>query len=156
MSKFSCFFLGNLTNKTVTGTAYMWELLIANQVPGPIIMIDQSEILSRSHVQFITLFFGGAQLCWSFYQPHQAARIWSSKTNFLSWKGTFWLFHNKFYYLESHSEYRWSCSKVMTSSMLDVISETWASPNDKGQCELNLDSPTFSSNSWISCHQNSR
>jgi hypothetical protein len=23
-------------------------------------MIDQSEILSRSHVQFITLFFGGA------------------------------------------------------------------------------------------------
>jgi hypothetical protein len=31
--------------------------------PGPIITIDQSEILSRSHVQFITLFFGGAQLC---------------------------------------------------------------------------------------------
>jgi hypothetical protein len=26
-------------------------------------MIDQSEILSRSQVQFITLFFGGAQLC---------------------------------------------------------------------------------------------
>jgi hypothetical protein len=25
--------------------------------PGPIIMIDQSEILSRSQVQFITLFF---------------------------------------------------------------------------------------------------
>jgi hypothetical protein len=31
--------------------------------PGPIIMIDQSEILSRSQVQFITLFFEGAQLC---------------------------------------------------------------------------------------------
>jgi len=29
---------------------------------GPIIMIDQSEILSRHQVQFITLFFGGAQL----------------------------------------------------------------------------------------------
>jgi hypothetical protein len=28
----------------------------------PIIMINQSEILSRSQVQFITLFFGGAQL----------------------------------------------------------------------------------------------
>ncbi len=26
-------------------------------------MIDQSEILSRSQVQFITLFFEGAQLC---------------------------------------------------------------------------------------------
>jgi hypothetical protein len=31
--------------------------------PGPIIMIDQSEILSRSQVQFITLFLGSAQLC---------------------------------------------------------------------------------------------
>jgi hypothetical protein len=29
-------------------------------------MIDQSEILSRSQVQFITLFFGGAQLCCDF------------------------------------------------------------------------------------------
>jgi hypothetical protein len=34
-------------------------------------MIDQSEILSRSQVQLITLFFfGGAQLCCAFYQPH--------------------------------------------------------------------------------------
>jgi hypothetical protein len=31
--------------------------------PGPIIMIDQSEILSRNQVQFLTCFFGGAQLC---------------------------------------------------------------------------------------------
>jgi hypothetical protein len=30
--------------------------------PAPIIMIDQSEVLSRSQVQFITLFVGGAQL----------------------------------------------------------------------------------------------
>jgi hypothetical protein len=36
--------------------------------PGPIIIIDQSEILSRSHIQFSTLFFGGAQLCCAFYQ----------------------------------------------------------------------------------------
>jgi hypothetical protein len=42
--------------------------------PGQIIMIDQSEILSRSQVQFITLFFGGAQLCWAFYEPRQAAK----------------------------------------------------------------------------------
>jgi len=52
--------------------------------PGPIIMIDQSEILSRIQVQFITLFFGGAQLCCAIYQPQQAARIWWRKTNFLS------------------------------------------------------------------------
>jgi hypothetical protein len=43
--------------------------------PGPIIMIDQSEILSRSQVQFITLFFGGAQLCCTFYQQQQGAQI---------------------------------------------------------------------------------
>jgi hypothetical protein len=51
------------------------ELLIANKPPGPIIVIDQSEILSRSQVQFITL-LGGAQLCCAFHQPRQAARIW--------------------------------------------------------------------------------
>jgi hypothetical protein len=32
-------------------------------------MIDQSEILSRSQVQFIALFFGDAQLCCAFHQP---------------------------------------------------------------------------------------
>jgi len=33
MSKFSCvFFPGNLTNKTVTRTAYTWELLIAKHL----------------------------------------------------------------------------------------------------------------------------
>ncbi len=78
------FLLATPTNKTVTGIAYTWGLLIANQPPGLIIMIDQSEILSRSQVQFITLFFGGAQLCCAFFQPQQAARIWCRKTNFLS------------------------------------------------------------------------
>jgi hypothetical protein len=52
-------------------------------------MIDQSEILSRSHVQFITLFFEGAQLCCAFHRPLEAARIWCRKTNFLSLTGTF-------------------------------------------------------------------
>jgi hypothetical protein len=47
-------------------------------------VIDQSEILSRSQVQFITLFLGGTQLCCAFYQPRQAARIWCRKINFLS------------------------------------------------------------------------
>jgi hypothetical protein len=51
---------------------------------GPIIMINQSEILSCSEVQFITLFFGGAQLCCAFYQPWHATRIWCKKTNFLT------------------------------------------------------------------------
>ncbi len=32
MSKFSCFLFGNPTNKTVTGTANTWELLIANHL----------------------------------------------------------------------------------------------------------------------------
>jgi hypothetical protein len=32
MCKFSCFSCGDPTNKTVTGTAYMWGLLIANHL----------------------------------------------------------------------------------------------------------------------------
>jgi hypothetical protein len=51
---------------------------------GPIIMIDQSEILSRSQVQFIALFFGGAQLRCDFSLPGQAGHIWCRKTNFVS------------------------------------------------------------------------
>jgi hypothetical protein len=38
-------------------------------------MIDQLEILSLNQVQFITLVFGGAQLCRAFYQPRQAAEF---------------------------------------------------------------------------------
>jgi len=44
-----------------------------SKTPGPIIMIDQSEILSRSQVQFIT------QLCCAFHQPRQAAQIGAEK-----------------------------------------------------------------------------
>jgi hypothetical protein len=82
MSKVSCFPFGNPTNKTQTGTAYTWGST-NSKPPGPIIVIDQSEILSRSHVQFITLSLGGAQLCCAIYQPLQAARIWCRKP--ISW-----------------------------------------------------------------------
>ncbi len=81
------------------------------KAPRPFIMVDQSEILSRSWVQFITLFFGGAQLCYAFHQPQQVAWIWWRKTNFVSLTSTFWPFRNKFYCLESHTEHRWKCSK---------------------------------------------
>jgi hypothetical protein len=73
MSKFSCFFC-NSTNKTEIGIAYTWGTA-NSKPPGPIIMIDQLEILSLSQVQFITLVFGGAQLCHAFYQPRQAAEF---------------------------------------------------------------------------------
>jgi hypothetical protein len=59
MSTFSCFFGGNPINKTET--AYTWGTT-NTKPPGPIIVIDQAEILSRSQVQFITLSLGGAQL----------------------------------------------------------------------------------------------
>jgi hypothetical protein len=42
MSKFSCLFFGNPTNKSVTGTAYMWGLP-NSKPPGPIIMIDNQK-----------------------------------------------------------------------------------------------------------------
>jgi len=83
MSKVSSFPFDNPTNKTETGTAYTWGTT-NSKPPGPIIVIDQSEILSRSHAQFITLSLGGGQLCCAIYQPLQAARIWCRKTNFLS------------------------------------------------------------------------
>jgi len=35
-------------------------------------MISQSEILSRSQVQFITLFFGGAQLVLHLFTSHNS------------------------------------------------------------------------------------
>jgi hypothetical protein len=88
-------------------------LLIANHL-DQITVIDQSEILSPSPEQFITLFLGGAQLCRAFYHPRHGARIWCGKTNFLSYTGTFWLFRNKSYCLESHTERRWRCSKSIS------------------------------------------
>jgi hypothetical protein len=102
MSKFSCVFFGNPTNKIVTGTAHTWELLIANyRYDRPIRNTEP-----QSGPIYYTL-FGGAHQCCAFYQPRQAARIWCRKTSFLSYTGIFWLFHNKFYWLESHTEYQW-------------------------------------------------
>jgi hypothetical protein len=53
---------------------------LTNSKPaGPIMVIDQSKILSGSQAQFITLFLEGVQLCCAFYHPWQAARIWCGK-----------------------------------------------------------------------------
>jgi hypothetical protein len=49
--------------------------------PGPIIMIDQSEILSRGQVQFIALFFGSVAPFTSHGKLHGFG---AEKTNFLS------------------------------------------------------------------------
>jgi hypothetical protein len=69
-SKIKClslaFFFRKPTNKTETRTAYSWGTT-NSKPPGPIIVIDESEILSRSQVQVITLFLGGEQLCCAFY-----------------------------------------------------------------------------------------
>jgi hypothetical protein len=60
-SKIKClslavFFLGYPTNKTETGAAYTCGTT-NGKPPGPIIMVDQLEILNLSQVQFITLVF---------------------------------------------------------------------------------------------------
>ncbi len=57
-------FLCNPTNKTET--AYTWGTS-NSKPPGPISMIDELEIGSLSQVQFITLIFGGAELCCTFH-----------------------------------------------------------------------------------------
>ncbi len=81
-----------------------------SKLPGRIITIDQSEIPSRSQVQFITLFFRGARLCCAFYQPRQSGRIWGQNNQFPELNRHIWLFRNKFYCLESQTEHRWRCS----------------------------------------------
>jgi hypothetical protein len=61
MFKFRFFFFfsfGNPTNKTKTGIAYTWGTT-NSKPPGPIIMINQIELLNYIEVQFIKLFFGG-------------------------------------------------------------------------------------------------
>jgi hypothetical protein len=42
-------------------------------------MINESEMLNRIQVQFITLFFGGAQLCCAFHQPWQHTNLVQKK-----------------------------------------------------------------------------
>jgi hypothetical protein len=73
------FFWGQkATNETVTGTAYIWGIL-TSKPPGPFIMIDQSEILNCSYVQFITLFFGDAQTVLSFSQHSKLQEFGAEK-----------------------------------------------------------------------------
>ncbi len=68
-------------------------------------MIDQSEILSRSQVQFTTLFFLEVKTCVVPFTSHgklhefgaEKSISWSKMANFL----------NEFYCLESHTEHRW-------------------------------------------------
>jgi hypothetical protein len=87
-------------------------------------MIDQSDILlSCTQFQFITLVSGGAQLCCAFYQSRQAARIWCTKTNFLSSTSRFWLFHNKFYSVESHTEHWWIADALSSSCSVSVMQQ---------------------------------
>ncbi len=66
--------------KIVVGFPSSWKCIYVgttnSKPPGPITMIDQSEILSRS-------FFGGLQLCCDIYHPpRQAPRIWCGKNQF--------------------------------------------------------------------------
>jgi len=83
MSKFNCFFFGNPINNTETETAYTWGTT-HSKPSGPVIMIDQLEILSLSQVEFITLVFGGAQLCCALLPATTSCTNLVWKNNFLS------------------------------------------------------------------------
>jgi hypothetical protein len=104
MSKFSLFVFGNPTNKAVIETAYTWELLIAKPY-GPIIMIDQSEILNRSHVQFITLFWRCTTLLLLLQATASCINL-VRKNQFLELNRHILTSHNKLYCLELHTEHR--------------------------------------------------
>jgi hypothetical protein len=61
-SKFGYLPFWNPTHKTEAGTLHM-SGTTNSKPPGRIIMMGQSETLSRSHVIFITLFSAGAHRC---------------------------------------------------------------------------------------------
>ncbi len=103
--------MGNPTNKTVTGTAYMWELLIANHLDQSLWSINQkywAAVLSNLLHSFLEV-----HNCVAPFTSHGKLHEFGAK-NSISWAqtGMFWLFHNKFYCLESHTEHRWRCSKL--------------------------------------------
>jgi hypothetical protein len=76
-------FFCNPTNKSVTGTANTWELLLANHLDQSLWSTNQ-KYWPAVRSNLLHSFFEGAQLCCAFYQPRQAALIWCRKTNFLS------------------------------------------------------------------------
>jgi hypothetical protein len=83
MSTFSCLFFGNPTNKSVSGTAYMWGLL-NSKPPEPILMIDNHRYWAavRSNLLRTVL---EVHNCVAPCTSHgQAPQIWCRKTNFLS------------------------------------------------------------------------
>jgi hypothetical protein len=108
---FAVFSFGNPTNKIVTGTAYTRGLL-NSKPPGPIIMIDQSEILSRqSGLIHYTVFILRCIIALRLLPATATCtNVVQKKTNFLRQTGTFWHFPDKLYFLESHTERRWGCS----------------------------------------------
>jgi hypothetical protein len=94
-SKFSHLVFSNPANKTETGTPNRWGT--TNSKPlGPIIMIGQSETLSRSQITFITLFSAGAERCCAYYQLGQPVELCWAKTIFMSQTGIFGLSSSNF------------------------------------------------------------
>jgi hypothetical protein len=74
-SKFSySLFFCNPTNKTETGTADMWELLIENHLDQSLYLPNQKQGAPvRSYLLHSSV--ASAQLCWAFYQPLQTEHI---------------------------------------------------------------------------------
>jgi hypothetical protein len=109
MSKFSCILgqshqLNCNWNCKYVGTTN-------SKPPGPILMIDQSEILRCSYVRFITLFFGGGTTVLCILPATASCTNLVQKNQFPELnQHIFWRFSNTFYCLESHNEYHWRCS----------------------------------------------
>jgi hypothetical protein len=85
----------------------MWELLIANHLDQSLWSTNQKYwAAARSNLLHSFL---EVHNCVAHFTSHGGTlhEIWCRKTYFLCQAGTFWLFHNKFYYLESHTEHRW-------------------------------------------------
>jgi hypothetical protein len=102
-SKFSYLLFCNPTHQTETGTANRWGTT-SSKPPGPIIMMGESETVTRSQIIYITLF---SVVCCAFYTPPHTVQLCWAKTVFLSQTSTFWVFFIEFYCVGWHIEHFW-------------------------------------------------
>jgi hypothetical protein len=101
-------FVGNPTNKTVIGTAYMWELLIANNLDQSLWLTNQKYWAAATSSLLHS--FLEVHNCVAPFTSHDKLHKFGAKKPFPELNQHILTFHNKFYCLESHTEHRWKWS----------------------------------------------
>ncbi len=113
------FFFDNPTNKTVTGTAYMWGLLIANHLDQSLWSTNQKywpAVRSNLLHSFLEVHNSVAPLIsHGQLQKNQFSKLNRHILTFSQY------IYNTFYCLESHTEHRWRCSEDCEFSLPRIV-----------------------------------